>query len=254
MRKKVLWMLLLSTSLFAKGATFLVHGTGYMYKFGGTLKRRSAVARVYILTEFYRWDNGYSIWGGGSELVWLGRDKGIIQLDPQQADYLITGGLTKSHSSRVYYLFLDHPCYHTIDAPVDRSLYWNKIRIGMKNHDDFFKIPQNGFFYFVELGFFLRHPDIWWLTTGHDFQYDIKANIKRVIKRVGKMYVFMDITGYAGVSMHYSIHPMIEMLFGVGRRGTSGNEGQFVIGYRPLDRKTFREAEGVLYAGIRTNF
>ena len=253
--KKGVWSVFLSVVFLSAGEhSFKAHGTGYLYKFGGTLKRRSAVAKVYILSEFYRWNNGYSLWGGGYELVWLGRDKGIIQLDPQQADYLLTGGLVKKYNNKYMFAFFDHPCYHAIDAPVERSLYWNKIRIGIKNRGDFFRVPDSGMFYYGEMGFFLRHPDVWWLTTGLDFQYDLKFGLKKPIKRFGNIVLFADITAYTGISMHYDFHPMIEVLLGLNRRGTSGNEGQFVIGYRPIDRKTFREAEGVLYAGIRTNF
>ncbi len=254
MRKFVFAVLIIVSTVHAGEFSYRVHGTGYLYKFGGHLKRRSAVARVFMLTEFYRWNNGVSLWGGGSELVWLGRDKGLIQLDPQQADYLLTGGIVNRHKSRFYYAFFDHPCYHAIDTLVTRSLYLNKIRIGVKNSDDFFRVPDSGFFYYAEIGFFIRHPDVWWLTTGHDFQYDLKAGVKKVFAKWLGLSFFTDITFYTGISMHYAFHPMLEILLGINRRGASGNEGQFLIGYRPVDRKTFREAEGVLYAGIRTNF
>ncbi len=253
--KRVLFFILVAWAFLHAGEySFKSHGTGYLYKFSGTLKRRSAVAKVYILSEFYRWHNGYSLWGGGYELVWLGRDKGIVQLDPQQADYLLTGGLIKNYKDKYLYVFFDHPCYHAIDAPVERSLYWNKVRIGIKNRNDFFRVPDSGFFYYAELGFFIRHPDVWWLTTGLDFQYDVRFNVKKAIKHFKNIVLFTDITAYTGISMHYAFHPMLEILLGLSRRGTSENEGQFVIGYRPFDRKTFREAEGVIYAGIRTNF
>ncbi len=254
MLRGILTFVLFLSFLSAGEFSFKAHGSGYLYKFGGHLKRRSAVAKVFILTEFYRWDNGVSLWGGGSELVWLGRDKGLIQLDPQQADYLLTGGIIKGHSGRFYYLFFDHPCYHAIDTLVTKSLYWNKIRIGTKNRNDFFRVPDSGYFYYAEIGFFIRHPDVWWLTTGHDFQYDFKAGVKKVFVRAGRFNLFADITFYTGISMHYALRPMLEVLAGVNIRGTSGNEGEIVVGYRPIDRKTFREAENVLYAGVRTNF
>lgn len=242
--------------VFLKGGeySFDIQGTAYLYKFSGTLKRRSAVAKVYVISEFYRWNNGYSLWGGGYELVWLGRDKGIVQLDPQQADYLLTGGFVKEVDGGDVYLFLDHPCYHTIDAPVERSLYWNKIRIGFKNKKDFFIPPDSGIFYYGEIGFFLRHPDVWWLTTGVDFQYDLNFGLRKSMMRIKNTLLFIDLTLYSGVSMNYTIHPMLEFIVGVAKIGASGNRAGLIIGYRPVDRKTYREAEGVLFAGVRTYF
>ncbi len=229
--------------------TFSTHGRTELWKFGGTLKRRSAYATLYSMSDFYSTKN-WDFQAGGQMVVWLGRGKGLIQLDPQQADYLMTGGYRRFEGDKTYYVFFDHTCYHVIDEIVTRPLYWNKFRIGITNRKSAFKTSYHKAAYLAEIGFYLRQKDIPWLTLGLDYQYDINAIIKYGIFRIKRHIVFAKLQMKSGISLNYTFHNMIETQLGITFPGTEG-DGEFIIGIRPYDKKTYREAPNTLFAGIR---
>ncbi|RKY97454.1 MAG: hypothetical protein DRQ03_05135 [Candidatus Hydrothermota bacterium] len=248
---KKIFLVLVPLMLNASPWIFRVSGESSLSKYGGTLKRRSAYASVAMKADLIRLKDSLFLMVGGKEAVWMGRDKGPIQLDPQQADYLLQGGVIKYLTFGKYIgVILDHPCYHQIDTLVVRSLYWNKIKLIYGNYRTKKPLQYRKLRYHIEVGSFLRHKDIPWLTKGLDFQFDIYARAEYAFLRVGEVKIYTESQLYMGISMNYNFHPSLEINLGFSIAGEEG-EGRFFVGIRPIDRKTFREAEGAPYIGIK---
>ncbi|HOK23507.1 MAG TPA: hypothetical protein PKU94_05480 [Candidatus Hydrothermia bacterium] len=234
------------------GFLFDTQGYGELRKYGGDLKRRSALGKIEIEVETFEW-NGVKNVIFGFQNVWMGRDVGLIQLDPQEADYLLGTGFKKEFTDKWFGAYLDHTCYHKIDTFVDRSLYWNKLKL-LYSNQDLKKFFTPGIIYYrLEMGFYLRHPDISWLTVGNPNQFDFLAKFHYTVPYGSKVMPFFDVSLYSGVTLQYNFTPEIELNVGIAIRG-SYNEGLLYVGIRPLDKKGYREAQGAPYLGLKAKF
>ncbi len=231
---------------------FSTQGYGELRKYGGHLKRRSALGKIEIESEIFEL-HGVKNVVFGFENIWMGRDVGLIQLDPQEADYLLGTGFKKEHKDRWYGVFLDHTCYHKIDTFVDKNLYWNKLKLVYSNQQLKKKFLPGLLLYRFEIGFYLRHPDISWLTVGNPNQYDFLAKFHYTFPLGNKIMPFFDVSIYSGCTLDYNLTPEIEANIGVVVAGYA-NEGLIYVGFRPLDRKGYREAEGAPYLGLKIKF
>jgi len=83
---------------------FSTQGFGELRKFGGTLKRRSAMGKISIESDVFQWGKVRLVLYG-FENIWMGRDVGLIQLDPQEADYLLGGGWKVIKEKKVVWHF-----------------------------------------------------------------------------------------------------------------------------------------------------
>jgi len=231
---------------------FDTEGYGELRKFGGHLRPRSAMGKIEIASEVLE-VSGLRLVVFGFENIWMGRDKGLIQLDPQEADYLLGFGFKKKRDGFWYGVYLDHTCYHKIDTLVDRPLYWNKVKLVLSNMDLREKFSKGGLLYRFEWGFFLRSDKISWLTVGNPNQWDLLLKIHYTFPFGNRFKPFFNANFYSGLTLDYNFTPEIELNFGVLATGLK-NEGMLFFGIRPLDKKTYREAEGVPYAGLKIKF
>jgi hypothetical protein len=231
---------------------FSTQGFGELRKFGGTLKRRSAMGKISIESDVFQWGKVRLVLYG-FENIWMGRDVGLIQLDPQEADYLLGGGWKVIKEKKWYGIFLDHTCYHKIDTLVDRSLYWNKLKFVYSNRNLNFQTNPGSLYYRLELGSYLRHEKIPWLTVGNPNQFDFLLDLFYAHPLSNIVMPFLDLSFYSGLTLEYNLTPEIEANWGMLLKGLS-NEGMLYLGFRPLDRKGYREAEGVLYLGLKVKF
>ena len=231
---------------------FSTQGFGELRKFGGTLKRRSAIGKISIESDIFQWRR-IRLVIYGFENIWMGRDVGPIQLDPQEADYLLGGGFKTIKDNMWYAIFLDHTCYHKIDTFVDKSLYWNKLKFVFSNRNLNLKTEPLTFYYRLELGSYLRHEKIPWLTVGNPNQFDFLLNLFYAHPISNTVMPFLDVSFYSGFTLDYNLTPEIEVNSGLLLRGIS-NEGMIYLGFRPIDRKGYREAEGVIYLGLKVKF
>ncbi|MDI6851179.1 MAG: hypothetical protein QMD82_04500 [bacterium] len=231
---------------------FSTQGFGELRKFGGTLKRRSAMGKISMESDIFQWGR-IRLVIYGFENIWMGRDVGPIQLDPQEADYLLGGGFKTISNDKWYAIFLDHTCYHKIDTFVDRSLYWNKLKFVFSNRNLNLKTEPRFFYYRLEIGSYLRHEKIPWLTVGNPNQFDLLFNLFYVYPVSNTVMPFLDVSFYSGLTLDYNLTPEIEVNSGLLLSGIS-NEGMIYLGFRPIDRKGYREAEGVIYLGLKVKF
>ncbi|MEO0198590.1 MAG: hypothetical protein ABIM42_00650 [candidate division WOR-3 bacterium] len=231
---------------------FSTEGYGELRKYGDTLRHRSAMGKIEIESEIFDL-NGIRMVIYGFENIWMGRDKGLIQLDPQEADYLLGGGIKKGLGDKWVGLYLDHTCYHKVDTFVDRSLYWNKAKIVISNTSFREKFRKNFLYYRFEWGFYLRHRDVPWLTVGNPNQTDALLRLYYIIPYGNGVMPFLNASFYSGLTLEYNFTSEIELNFGLIIPG-SRNDGMLYIGFRPVDRKGYREAEGAPYVGLKVKF
>ncbi len=243
---------LILTGILSFNFLFETQGYGELRKYGDTLRHRSAIGKIEIESEVFE-IKGIRMVVYGYENIWMGRDKGPIQLDPQEADYLLGFGFKKNLPERWIGLYLDHTCYHKIDTLVDRSLYWNKLKIVLSNMNLKRKFEKGELYYRFEWGFYLRHRDIPWLTVGNPNQLDVLLRIHYTLPYGHEIMPFLNASIYSGLTLEYNLTPEIELNFGIIIPGER-NEGMLYLGFRPLDRKTYREAEGAPYAGFKIKF
>ncbi len=231
---------------------FSTEGFGELRKYGGDLKRRSALGVVSIESEIFQWGKIKGVIFG-FEKIWMGRDVGLIQLDPQEADYLLGAGVKRELNERWIGLYLDHTCYHKIDTLVDRALYWNKLKLVYSNKDFNFKYRFGQLYYRGEFGFYLRSEKIPWLTVGNPNVVDFYADLFYMFKFFNKVKPFIEATFYSGLTLQYNLTPEVEVNLGVVIPGLN-NDCMLYVGIRPIDRKGYREAEGAPYLGLKVKF
>lgn len=178
---------------------------------------------------------GIGLVAGGWTGVLTKEGQGIIQFAPWWADYCGYAGLQRGDLG----LRLEHACFHRVDTFVERSLYWNCIRL-------YWEGSRGPFWFFLSGSFYINDKDMYWLSMGADYANDLtwEAEYSPL------PYTFIRFWNFTGVGLNYRrFHIGTEIDAGV-LFTRDDTRLRFYLGWRPYDRNEHRPTEAFL-AGLR---
>ncbi len=182
---------------------------------------------------------GFGLVLGGWTQVWTKRGQGVIQFAPWRSDYCGYAGV----SWQDWQFALEHTCFHSVDTFVERSLYWNCLRLSWQHDKGPLWARLSGAFY-------INDKDQYWLSKGADYANDITVDAEfQPVKPL-----FVRFWNFTGIGLNYRrFHIGTELDAGVAWVEENRTRLRFFVGVRPYDHKEHRNVQAWL-AGLRYSF
>ncbi|MEO0257307.1 MAG: hypothetical protein ABIM74_08465 [candidate division WOR-3 bacterium] len=181
---------------------------------------------------------GIGLDAGGWSGVMTKEGQGIIRFAPWWADYCGFIGLRKDGLG----LRWEHACFHRVDTAVERSLFWNNIRLWWEG-------KRGPLWAFLSGSFYINDKDMYWLSAGADYANDLTLEAEYS----PFPYAFLRFWNFTGIGLNYKrFHIGTEIDAGVllTRKDV---RLRFYLGWRPYDRTQHRPTEAFI-AGLRMGF